>query len=213
MTAYGLLLFEGAEELDFVGPWEVFTSSAMLRGGRDATVLIAERPGAVRCNKGMRVLPDHTFDDHPPLDVLLVPGGNGTRTQVSNPVLVEWIRETSARTDWTTGVCTGALLLHEAGPARGRRVATHHAFEDTLEARGNVTVVRDARYVVDGDLVTSQGVSAGIDMALWLIGRLHGRDHARAVRRYIQYEPAPPYLADEPEPAADGGGAWPTSQT
>ncbi|MER6304697.1 DJ-1/PfpI family protein [Streptomyces sp. NPDC001657] len=198
MTAYGLLLFEGAEELDFVGPWEVFTSSAMLREQDDTTVLIAERRDVVRCNKGMRVLPGHTFDDHPPLDVLLVPGGNGTRTEVTNPVLIEWIRKASDQADWTTSVCTGALLLHEAGAARGRRVATHHAFEDTLQARGNITVVRDARYVVDGKLVTSQGVSAGIDMALWLVGQLHGRDHARAVRRYIQYEPAPPYLADEP---------------
>ncbi|MGV4926955.1 DJ-1/PfpI family protein (plasmid) [Streptomyces sp. BHT-5-2] len=204
MTTYGLLLFEAAEELDFVGPWEVFTSSGMIREQQntaerpDTTVLIAERPGPVRCSKGMRVLPDRTFDDHPPLDVLLVPGGNGTRTQVSNPALVEWIGKTSAQAAWTTGVCTGSLLLHEAGPARGRRVATHHAFEDTLQAREDITVVRDARYVVDGQLVTSQGVSAGIDMALWLIGRLHGRDHARAVRRYIQYEPAPPYLSDEP---------------
>ncbi|AJC53719.1 MULTISPECIES: DJ-1/PfpI family protein [Streptomyces] len=201
MTAYGILIFEGAEELDFVGPWEVFTASSMLRDHTDTVRLIAEHPGAVRCNKGMRVLPDHTLDDHPALDVLLVPGGNGTRRQVSNPVLIDWIRTTAAHTTWTTSVCTGALLLHEAGPARGRRVATHHLFEDTLQARGDVTVVRDARYVVDGNLVTSQGVSAGIDMALWLIGRLHGRDHARAVRRYIQYEPAPPYLADDPAPA------------
>ncbi|WP_327293621.1 DJ-1/PfpI family protein [Streptomyces sp. NBC_01197] len=199
MTTYGLLIFDGAEELDFTGPWEVFTASSMLRGHADTALLIAEHPDAVRCNKGMRVLPDHTLDDHPPLDVLLVPGGNGTRREVSNPVLTDWIRETSASADWTTGVCTGALLLHEAGPARGRRVATHYLFEDTLQARGDITVVRDARYVVDGTLVTSQGVSAGIDMALWLVGRLHGRDHARAVRRYIQYEPAPPYLADEPE--------------
>lgn len=81
-------------------------------------------------------------------------------------------------------------------------MATHHAFEDTLEARGDVTVVRDARYVVDGNLVTSQGVSAGIDMALWVIGQIYGRGHARAVSRYIQYDPAPPYLADEPLPLA-----------
>lgn len=201
MTTYGLLLFDRAEELDFVGPWEVFTASAMLRaeaGHTDRAVLIAERPGPVRCSKGMRVLPDHTFDDHPPLDLLLVPGGQGTRTEVANPVLLEWIRKADAQAAWTAGVCTGVLLLHEAGPARGRRVATHHAFEDTLQARGDITVVRDARYVIDGRLATSQGVSAGIDLALWLIGRLHGRDHARAVRRYIQYEPAPPYLADEP---------------
>lgn len=200
MTTYGLLIFEGAEELDFTGPWEVFTASAMVRGQSDTAVLIAERTGAVRCAKGMRVLADHTFDDHPPLDVLLVPGGHGTRREVSNAGLIEWIQATSAGVTWVTGVCTGALLLHEAGPARGRRVATHHGFEHDLEARGDVTVVRDARYVVDGNLVTSQGVSAGIDMALWLIGRIHGRDHARAVRRYIQYEPAPPYLADEPLP-------------
>ena len=144
------------------------------------------------------MLPDHTLDDHPPLDVLLVPGGWGTRREVANPVVIEWIKKTSAAAEWTTSVCSGSLLLHEAGPARGRRVATHHRFEDRLEARGDITVVRDARYVVDGDLVTSQGVSAGIDMALWLIGRIHGREHSRQVRRRIQYEPAPPYLADEP---------------
>lgn len=203
MTTYGLLIFEGAEELDLTGPWEVFSASAMLRDQGDRAVLIAETPGQVRCHKGMRVLADHTFDDHPPLDVLLVPGGTGTRREVSNPAVIDWIQATSATVTWTTSVCTGALLLHEAGPARGRRVATHHAFEDSLQERGDITVVRDARYVVDGSLVTSQGVSAGIDMALWLIGRIHGREHARAVRRYMQYEPAPPYLADEPGPASN----------
>jgi transcriptional regulator GlxA family with amidase domain len=170
--------------------------------GADRVLLIAEQDGPVRCNKGMRVLPDARLDDHPPLDVLLVPGGNGTRREVGNPVVIDWIRKTSASAAWTTSVCTGSLLLHQAGPARGRRVATHWSFEDRLESRGDITVVRDARYVVDGNLVTSQGVSAGIDMALWLIGRLHGREHARTVRRYIQYEPAPPYLADEPLPEA-----------
>jgi|SRR5580704_8736326 transcriptional regulator GlxA family with amidase domain len=199
MTTYGLLIFDGAEELDFTGPWEVFTASSMLRDNADTAVLIAEQAGPVRCAKGMRVVPDHTLDSHPPLDVLLVPGGQGTRREVANPLIIDWIRTVSAAATWTTSVCTGALLLHEAGPARGRRVATHFAFEDTLAARGDITVVRDARYVVDGNLATSQGVSAGIDMALWLVGRLHGRDHARAVRRYIQYEPAPPYLADEPD--------------
>jgi transcriptional regulator GlxA family with amidase domain len=198
MTTYGLLIFDGAEELDFVGPWEVFTASSMLRHHADTVLLLAERPGGVRCSNGMRVLPDHTLDGHPPLDVLLVPGGEGARREMGNNAVTGWIRETSASAAWTASVCTGALLLHEAGPARGRNVATHFAFEDALEARGNVTVVRDARYVVDGNLITSQGVSAGIDMTLWLVGHLHGRDHARTVRRYIQYEPAPPYLADEP---------------
>lgn len=199
MTTYGLLVFNDAEELDFVGPWEVFTSSSMLRDGADAVVLISEQAGPVRCAKGMRVLPDHTLDDHPPLDVLLVPGGRGAReTEPHNLVVTNWIAKTAAQVSWVSSVCTGSMLLHAAGPARGRRVATHWASEDSLEARGDVTVVRDARYVVDGNLITSQGVSAGIDSALWLVGRLHGRTHARAVRRYIQYEPAPPYHADEP---------------
>ncbi|MFB4316985.1 DJ-1/PfpI family protein [Actinomadura sp. 21ATH] len=202
MTTYGILVFDEAEELDVTGPWEVLTASSLLRGGADTTVLIAERTGPVRCAKGLRLLPDHTLDDHPPLDVLVVPGGRGAReVQPHNPAVTGWIAETAETTAWTAGVCTGAFLLHAAGPARGRRVATHWNYEDALEARGDVTVVRDARYVVDGDLLTSQGVSAGIDSTLWLVGRLHGRDHARAVRRVIQYEPAPPYLADEPLPA------------
>jgi transcriptional regulator GlxA family with amidase domain len=205
MTTYGLLIFDDAEELDFAGPWEVFTTSSMLRDQADSAVLIAERPGPVRCAKGMRVLPDHTLTDHPALDVILVPGGQGTRREVLNPAITDWIRDAAAAASWTTSVCTGSLLLHAAGPARGHRVATHYSFEDTLEARGDITVVRDARYVVDGSLVTSQGVSAGIDMALWLVGRLHGRDHARNVRRHIQYDPAPPYLADEPELSAVAG--------
>jgi transcriptional regulator GlxA family with amidase domain len=200
MTTFGLLIFDEAEELDFCGPWEVFTSSSMLRDFSDQVVLIAEHPDPVRCGKGMKVIPDHTLADAPPLDLLLVPGGHGTRREVFNTKLIDWITRTSATVTWVTSVCTGALLLHEAGVARGRRVATHHAFEDTLQARGDVVVVRDARYVVDGNLVTSQGVSAGIDMALWVTGQIYGRDHARAVSRYIQYEPAPPYLADEPLP-------------
>lgn len=202
MTTFGLLIFDGAEELDFCGPWEVFTASSMLREPSDRVVLIAEQPGTVRCAKGMRVIADHGLRDAPPLDVLVVPGGQGTRREVSNAELIGWIAKTAQAASWTTSVCTGALLLHEAGVARGRRVATHHSFEDTLQARGDVTVVRDARYVVDGSVVTSQGVSAGIDMALWLTGQLYGRDHARAVRRYIQYDPAPPYQADEPLPPA-----------
>ena len=200
MTTFGVLLFDDAEELDFVGPWEVFTASSMLRErdghAPDAVVTIAEREAAVRANKGLRVLPDHTLADHPPLDVVLVPGGQGTRREQDNPVLLQWLASTAERCAWVTSVCTGSLLLHASGVAKGRRLATHWAFEDAMQARGECTVVRDARWVRDGDVVTSQGVSAGIDMALWLVGQLHGVGHARATQRYIQYDPAPPYQAD-----------------
>ncbi len=190
----GMLIFDDAEELDFVGPWEVFTAAAKMRDG-DRVVTIAERPTAVRCNKGLRVLPDHTFADAPPLDVVLVPGGQGTRTEVDNPTLIEWLRGAGARCTWVTSVCTGALLLHEAGFAKGRRVTTHWSFIETLRARGDITVLDQVRYVRDGNVVTSAGISAGIDMALWLVGQLHGEEFARTVQRYIQYDPAPPYAA------------------
>src|SRR5262249_37035873 len=185
MTTFGLLIFGEAEELDFCGPWEVFTASSMLRDIPDQVLLIAEQPGPVRCGKGMRGLPDRTLEDARRLELLRGPGGCGARREASNTKLISWIARASATATWVTSVCTGALLLHEAGVARGRRVATHHAFEDTLEARGDVTVVRDARYVVDGNLVTSQGVSAGIRMALWGTGPIFGREHAPAAPRYI----------------------------
>jgi transcriptional regulator GlxA family with amidase domain len=199
MTVYGVVVFDGAEELDFVGPWEVFTASEMvLASGTlepDRVMTIAERADPVRCAKGLRVIPDRTFADHPPLDVVLLPGGMGTRREQHNAALLEWLRSVSASAAWTTSVCTGSLLLHAAGLAGGRRLATHWSFEDALEGLG-ATVVRDVRWVRDGSIVSSQGVSAGIDMALWLVGELHGPTHARLVQRYIQYAPAPPYQAD-----------------
>jgi transcriptional regulator GlxA family with amidase domain len=211
MTTYGILVFEKVEELDFAGPLEVFGASAAVRAregtGTDKVVTIARPADHVHGSHGLQVIPHHTLDDHPPLDVLLVPGGPGAQrlagfgpyaNDAADPTVTGWIRKVAASADWVTSVCTGSLLLYEADLARGRRVATYWGYEDELEARGDVTVVRDARYVVDGNLVTSQGVSAGIDMALWLVGRIHGRDHSRFVRRMMQYEPAPPYMADEP---------------
>lgn len=201
-TTFGLMLFDGVEELDFVGPWEVFTASSMLRDNAglpaDTIVTIAEHDRPVRAGKGLRVLPDHTFGDHPALDLLLVPGGFGTRTEVKNQAALDWIAATAATVAWTTSVCTGSYLLHASGavPA-GTPLATHWGFEDTLEAAG-ANVERTQRWVADGDaetgwIVSSQGVSAGIDMALWIIGQIYGEQHARDTQHYIQYDPAPPY--------------------
>ncbi len=195
MTTTGILVFDDAEELDFVGPWEVLTSSAKLDGG-DRIILIAEHDRPVRCAKGLRVLPDCTLRDAPPLDVLLIPGGQGTRREVDNPVVIDWIRDVAPRCRWVTSVCTGVLLLHQAGIAKGKRVTTHWAFIETLRGRGDVTVLEHVRYVRDGNLVTSAGVSAGIDMALWLVGQMHGADAARTVQKIIEYDPAPPYAAE-----------------
>jgi transcriptional regulator GlxA family with amidase domain len=192
----GILLFDDAEELDFAGPWEVFTTAARKEQG-DRVVTIAPGRGPVRCAKGLRVIPDHGFEDAPELDVVLVPGGQGTRREVDNPVVIDWLRKTSERCRFVTSVCTGSLLLLGAGLAQGKRITTHWAFLETLRQRGGgATVVDGVRYVRDGNLVTSAGVSAGIDMSLWLVGQLYDVAHARNVQRLMQYDPAPPYAAD-----------------
>jgi transcriptional regulator GlxA family with amidase domain len=191
----GILLFDDVEELDFAGPWEVFTNAARKEQG-DRVLTIAPKPGPVRCAKGLRVLPDHGFEDAPGLDVLLVPGGQGTRREIENPVVIDWLRKTAPRCRFVTSVCTGSLLLHGAGLATGRRITTHWAFVETLRGRGGATVLDGVRYVRDGNLVTAAGVSAGIDMALWLVGQLYDVTHARNVQRVMQYDPAPPYAAE-----------------
>ncbi len=190
----GILIYDDVEELDFVGPWEVLTPKPAL-AERNRVLTIAESDGPVRCSKGLRVLPDTSFADAPRLDVLLVPGGKGSRSE-GRGVLVDWIRKVAPQLTWLTSVCTGAFLLQEAQLLEGKRVTTHWAFIEKLRRRGNVSVLENRRFVRDGNLVTAAGVSAGIDMALWLMGQLHGVEVARKVQRLIEYDPAPPYSAD-----------------
>ena len=196
MTTIGILLFDDAEELDFAGPWEVFTmATADLADAR--VVTIAERAEPVRCAKGLRVLPDCDFASAPALDVVVVPGGQGTRREVDNPVLLDWLAKAAARCQWVSSVCTGSLLLHASGLAAGRRITTHWAFVEALRGRApDATVLDQVRYVRDGNVVTAAGVSAGIDMALWLVGQIWGVERARQTQRFMQYEPAPHYAAD-----------------
>jgi transcriptional regulator GlxA family with amidase domain len=202
MTTIGILIFDDAEELDFVGPYEVFTMTNEVfdRAGKTRphdVLLIGETDRVVTCAKGMKVLPHTTVAQCPALDVLLVPGGQGTRREVKNEALLRWIATVAAACTWITSVCTGALLLTAAGPARGKRVTTHWGFIEQLRARNEASkVLENVRYVRDGNVVTAAGVSAGIDMALWLVGQMHGADTARTVQRAMEYDPAPPYAAE-----------------
>ena len=187
----GIVLFDGAEELDWAGPYEVFT---MARMEGDSVVTIAERSQPVVNAKGLRVLADHTFDDAPALDVLLVPGGQGSRRERTNPAMVEFVRRVAPGCTWVTSVCTGVFVLHGAGIVRNQRVTTHWAaVEELRRLAPDLEVVEQARYVCEGNVVTSAGVSAGIDMALWLVGQLTSVEHARRTQHLIEYDPAPPY--------------------
>ena len=198
--AIAIIIFPDAEELDFVGPWEVFTMLRSLEPDRCEVFTVSEHGGEVRCAKGLRVLADHSFESAPAADIILVPGGRGTRAEVDNPRMVEFLRARAASAEVASSVCTGSFLLERAGLLEGRRATTHWASLDRLRALGTVEVVED-RWVDEGGVITSSGVSAGIDMALYLVGRLWGADLARRVQKAIEYFPAPPY-ADVPLPAA-----------
>ena len=183
----GILLFDGAEEMDFVGPWEVFTAALSGMPG-DRVVTIAERSRPITCEKGMRVIPDLSYGEATEVDVVLVPGGSGARREMANAATTNWLRSAAAKCTWLTSVCTGAFLLVGAGLALGRRITTHHDFIHDLRATGGSEVVEGVRFVRDGNLVTTAGVMSGIEMSLWLVERLYGADLATEARASIAYD-------------------------
>jgi transcriptional regulator GlxA family with amidase domain len=195
----GILIFEDVEELDFVGPFEVFTMSNEMFARQklsapDTVRLIARDMNPVRCAKGMHVLPDAELSDIDALDVLVVPGGRGTRPAVKDEALLAWIAKIAKSTKWSTSVCTGAFLLAASGVSKGKRVTTHWAAIDEMRSYAwPVKIVSGERFVADGAVVSAAGVSAGIDMALWLVGQWHGEEHARLTQRGMEYYPEPPY--------------------
>jgi transcriptional regulator GlxA family with amidase domain len=189
-----IAVFDGAEELDFVGPWEVLRSWQRYWPGDGASVFtVAQRDGVVTCAKGMRLLPDHTWESAPAIDVLVYPGGEGTRSQLGDETIRKWVRGVAEQGSLVTSVCTGSLVLADAGLLDGRAATTHWGALDLLGRLGTAIDVRpDDRFVDTGDVITASGVSAGIDMALHLVVRLAGEERAREVRRAIQYDPEPP---------------------
>lgn len=190
----GIFLFDGCEELDWAGPWEVLTSWANAFPDRQVEVVtIARDPGLVTCAKGLRVMADHSWADCPTLDVLVYPGGQGTRRDMKDAAVLHWVKNVAALSSLMASVCTGSLVYGAAGLLDHRPATTHWAALDELAALGRPIDLRpDDRFVDDGEVVTSAGVSAGIDMALHLVIRLGAEDEARAVKRAIQYDPEPP---------------------
>ena len=186
-----LVLFPDFEELDYAGPYEVFGTAARYvdKEWRVFTVA-AER--MTRGTNGMRVEADYLFDDAPTANLIVVPGGYGTRPGMDDTALVAYIKHAGEGAQYVTSVCTGALLLQRAGFLAGRRATTHCGARKELAQLGGVEVVEE-RWVHDGNVVTAAGVSAGIDMALYVVGLLRSPDDARKVQHFIEYDPAPPY--------------------
>ncbi|WP_418276638.1 DJ-1/PfpI family protein [Isoptericola jiangsuensis] len=189
----GILVFDDAEELDVVGPFEVL-AEWMEHSDLKVHVSTFSRDGdGVRLAKGMRMVPAHSADDVGPLHLLVHPGGWGARALMADPAHLEWLRLVRAQTPVVASVCTGSLVLAAAGLLAGRPATTHHHHYDELaQVDPSVVIDTEARFVDDGDVVTSAGVSAGIDMALHLVARLESDVVARTVRAALQYDPAPP---------------------
>lgn len=192
---YGIYLYPEVASLDFVGPYEAFDlSTYLLKTGK--VVTIAETDAAIVCSNGMEVKPQFTFENAPDIDVLLVPGANNLEAALASEKAIDWVRQMADKVQFTTAVCTGALILQKAGLLAGKKATTHWMLIDEMAKDESVEVMPEMRYVRDGNIVTSQGVSAGIDMSLWLLGELHTPEHARSVRRVLHYDPAPPYQAE-----------------
>ncbi len=186
---FGFLLFPDAEELDFVGPWEVIGTWSKQFGGPERCIVVSQNGGVVRCAKGLQVVADCSFVTCPPLDVLLIPGGQGTRREVDNAELIGFVQRQAAGCRHVLSVCTGAFVLQAAGLLRQRHATTHWRSLDRLRQLLEVDVL-EQRFVRDGNVWTAAGVSAGIDLALAFIADQASEEIAGRVQLATEYYPS-----------------------
>jgi len=190
----GIVLFNDIEVLDFCGPFEVFSVTRLNEEKRREepspfkVLLIAESLAYVTTTAGMKVMPQYSFEDCPRLDILVVPGGWGTRKELNNEVMLEWLRSRAAEVEILTSVCTGSMLLGFAGLLDGLHATTHWRSLDWMrESFPSVMVEHEQNVVEDGRVFTSAGISAGIDMALKVVARCYGKQVARAAATHMEY--------------------------
>jgi transcriptional regulator GlxA family with amidase domain len=197
MPQLAIVLYPGFTALDFIGPYEV------LRNLPDADVrFVWHEPGPVTADSGVLVVgATHSFAETPSPDLLLVPGGMTSTEHARDEALLAWIRSAHATTTWTTSVCSGSLILAAAGVLDGLRATSHWLMVPMLKTFG-VTPVGDERVVREGKIVTAAGVSAGIDLAMWLAGQIAGEAHAKTTQLIIEYDPQPPFDSGHPTKAS-----------
>jgi transcriptional regulator GlxA family with amidase domain len=184
-----ILLFDNYTALDVVGPYEVLAKIPDVK-----IYLVACEKALYKDQHGLKIFADYSINEITRVDVLIVPGGFGIDAFIKNKNIIDWVRKIDNTTQWTTSVCSGALLLAEAGLLKGKNCTTHWRRKNQL-AEYSVSV-KDARYVEDGKVITSAGVSAGIDMALYLTSKIAGAEVAKAIQLAIEYDPLPPFEFD-----------------
>ncbi len=191
---FGILCFPGVQQLDLTGPYEVFVSA------RDTQVdLVWKTTGPVRASTGLWLTPERTFEEAPAYDVICVPGGGGVNSLLTDTETLDFVRCQAATAHFVTSVCTGSLVLGQAGLLAGKRAATHWNAMDFLQRFGAIAV--DERVVRDGTLITAGGVTSGIDFGLAVIAELMGQYEAEIIQLSLEYAPAPPFDAGVPSQA------------
>jgi cyclohexyl-isocyanide hydratase len=187
MINIGILIFNGAEELDFVGPYEIFSILNTIGDEKRVNVFtLAEKREIIKCANNLKVMPDYSIENTPIIDVLLIPGGDGRRKEMYNEILRDFILKTAETAKYTTSVCTGAFILAEAGLLDGKKATTWKGVLDELDKYENIEMVKQ-RFVVEGNIITSAGVTAGMDMSLYLVEALFGNEARRFVAEEIEY--------------------------
>jgi transcriptional regulator GlxA family with amidase domain len=185
----GILLFENIEVLDFAGPFEVFSVASELNNFELFDVFaVAKNLEPINTINGLSVNPKYSFSNCPHIDILIVPGGVGTRQVISDTETLEWINTIHQTTELTVSVCTGAMILGKMGLLNNRSFTTHHLIFDEMQQIAPLAkLIKMKRFVNDGKIYTAAGISAGIDLSLHIIENLHGRDIAKGVARYMEY--------------------------
>jgi len=187
----GIFLFDDVEVLDFAGPFEVFSVTVLENGHKPFLVdTVSEKGAMITARNGLRVQPDYCFDTMPTFDILVIPGGPGARErEIHNDKVIAWIVDQRKKVELMTSVCTGALLLAKAGLLNGKNATTHWASYDRLENEfPEVTVQRDVKFVEDGNVLTSGGISAGINMSFHLVKKLVGTQVAKNTAKRMEYD-------------------------
>lgn len=184
-----ILIFDEVEVLDFCGPFEVFSVSNRFTDPPGFKVVtIAQKAGPILTRGGLSLNPHHRLTDCPPPDIWLVPGGQGTRTEMHNAPLIEWLKQAASKTELILSVCTGALLLAKAGLLDGLEATTHHGAIDLLrQTAPRTTIHADRRFVDNGSIICSAGIAAGIDMSLHVVGKLLGHEVAEKTAKQMEY--------------------------
>lgn len=187
MKNVGILLFDNVEVLDFAGPFEVFSVTGQRDGDGYFKVFTISENDVVEAVNGLKIMSDYRLDNHPEIDILVVPGGYGARAALKNNTVLNWVKDASKKSEYTLSVCTGSLILAKAGLLKNLEATTHHTCYDLLKELDDSLILIKERFLDNGRIITAAGVSAGIDASMYIIEKIHGEAVSKETAKYIEY--------------------------